>query len=172
MQIGRLRAGRAHGSSSRFALGRAPWNQLSAQHEIPVSHKQRRVVSIVGQRSSVVRYQPSNLFRIWLICAILWVAGVAAIGGPHVYREFKTLDEMTAAIEKRRAGPPLADLSHEEFLAALPEIRIGAPSPRRSLLRTIGVALLPPLALLAIGCALLWTHRRFRNGRPAVGSGA
>ena len=119
-----------------------------------------------------MRYQPRNLLRIWLISAILWVAAVAAIGGPHVYREFKILDDMKAAIEKRRAGPPLVDLSHEDFLAALPEIRIGAPSPRRSLLRTIGVGLLPPLALLAIGCALLWTHRRFRNGRPAVRSGA
>ena len=119
-----------------------------------------------------MRYQPGNLFRIWLIFAMLWVAGVAAIGGPPVYREFKILADVKASIEKRRAGLPLEELSHAEFLAVLPEIRSGAPSPRRSLLRTIGVALLPPLVLLGIGWALLWTLRRFRNGHPAVRSGA
>src|SRR4051812_39561692 len=104
----------------------------------------------------LLRNPPNALFRVWIIFAVLWVGAVAIVSGPGVYREFDELAEMKTATEKRRNAKPWLTLSHEEFLAVLPGIRLAAPSPRRSLLRVLAVALVPPLALLAIASTLLW----------------
>jgi hypothetical protein len=113
-----------------------------------------------------------GLFRLWVILTVLWVAGVAFVSGPDVYREFHLAAAMQAA-ENRR----LEDLSDEELLAivrgqaeaqAIPAKPIqGTPvrtlSPWGSLGRTRAVALLPPLALLALGAALGWAFSGFRH---------
>ena len=106
--------------------------------------------------------QPSDLLRVWVIFAVLWVGAVATVGGPGVYREFEELAEMKSATEKHRIAKPRPTLSHQEFLAVLPGIRLGAPSPRRSLLRIIAAALVPPLVVLAVGFPLLRALSRSR----------
>lgn len=107
-----------------------------------------------------------GLFRLWVILTVLWIAGVAFVSGPAVHHEFRWAAASQATLQ---------GMSDEELMVALaraqeaerrgerPGEPAPTPNPWGSLGRTGAVALLPPLALLALGAALGWAFSGFRH---------
>jgi hypothetical protein len=114
-----------------------------------------------------------GLFRLWVILTVLWVAGITFLSGPGVFGEFRQ-----AAAEQAERTRVLQAMSDEELMALLAQSQaeaqanpakpvqgtsVRALNPWGSLGRTGAVALLPPLALLALGAALGWAVSGFRH---------
>jgi hypothetical protein len=106
-----------------------------------------------------------GFFRAWVLLTVLWIGGVAFMSGPDVYREFREVAAIDAAMarvseaEARRGEP----LKPEELPPeANPFLRFDY-DPWGSLAKTGALALLPPLTLLALGAALGWVFSGFRR---------
>jgi hypothetical protein len=106
-----------------------------------------------------------GLFRLWVILSVLWIAGVGLVSGSDVYLEFRKVAALDAARSRLREAEarPGEPLKPDELPPEANPFLGFELDPWSSLRRTGAVALLPPLALLALGAALGWVFSGFQR---------
>lgn len=82
-----------------------------------------------------------GLFRVWLVCSVLYVTGVFAVGIPAIWNEFED-----------KADP------FEELLVPLVP-----PQPWSKLAMVTGAAFGVPAVVFGLGMAYLWAFSGFRE---------
>jgi hypothetical protein len=88
------------------------------------------------------------LFRLWIVISIAWVVGVASV----TLQKENILDWVRSV----RDTPSTSDrFDPDEYLAFKRDEAIKTAAK---------IALIPPVLVLAIGSALGWAIRGFRNG--------
>lgn len=129
-----------------------------------------------------------GLFRLWVICSVLWIAGVSAVTWqtlPADWSQFKPVaaapkgdDRPDAPWMKDPVVAPKAPMQFDPdaFLASkdtvdapksetqfVPDDLSSLPQKRRAVLQFAGLlAVVPPLLCLALGIALRWVVVGFR----------
>ena len=109
-----------------------------------------------------------GLFRMWLVLSVLWIGGVGVV----TWRKFPVddwIDPATGKPPKRNlppagyvidppSSPRANEFNPDEYLAfKLAEER------RSAIWHASLLAFLPPAFVLALGSALVWAFRGFRN---------
>jgi hypothetical protein len=109
-----------------------------------------------------------GLFRLWLVCSVLWVGGVAT----ETWWTFPA-DELVAP---PGAEPPGSDkfidpykpdpndpYARPPFDPSKPYVVVRDEERRKAIQFASILAFVPPVFLLALGSALVWAFRGFRN---------
>jgi hypothetical protein len=97
-----------------------------------------------------------GLFRLWLLLSVLWIGGVGAV----TWWTFPVTPEWAIVCE-RPATEPSEDVgcSWLEWVKA----QVTDKEQRAAIRFASVLALIPPPLLLALGSALVWAFRGFRN---------
>ena len=115
-----------------------------------------------------------GLFRLWVILTVLWVGGIAISVWQYASAEYRSIADYQAAYakmgpwERHRDPVSLAQMNDREMIARYDYLKGDrAPefNPSPWLVEGAGVALLPPLALLALGTVLGWAFSGFRHAK-------
>ena len=83
-----------------------------------------------------------GLFRVWLVCSVLYVMGVLAVGIPVIWNEF--------------------GMGGETFPLT---VSVPAPQPWSKLAMVTGAAFGVPAVVYGLGLAFLWAISGFRESR-------
>jgi hypothetical protein len=108
-----------------------------------------------------------GLFRVWIIISALWVIGAMAVAGDifrsrdvevPAYHRPPTPREL-ASCEQKTPGPWCED----DIVTEVSKVRSPPPEiTAKVILIFVGIGFGPPVALLALGTAALWTIRGVR----------
>jgi hypothetical protein len=95
------------------------------------------------------------LFRLWLILSALWIGGVGYV----TWQTFPVTPEW-AVVCKIPATEPPGDCTWLDWI----KVRLVSDEEQRAAIQSaILLALVPPVIVLALGSALAWAIRGFRQ---------
>ena len=119
-----------------------------------------------------------GLLRLWIVAALLWMVGSGTIVWDDLVQR-TTKFEVTAPDQRHWLIVTYGDVSAVQVLewakkrpteevASLPQasfLEYNKPLPLLSRTRPFSILLLPPLAILLLGCVGYWVASGFRKGR-------